>query len=262
MIGAGTLLYQVTHNSDYLYEARQTAKAALAYFSPQRLGEENPFFPSVYFRNLLYLDSVTHDPPGPRIAQAYVDYAWQTPATRQQPVRRRLAGGRAAARAVGDRADLRAAVIDRRAPTSSSGAGGERREALGRSGTLRRVAEAEQPDDGGGPRRRSRRNWRSSRAAGRKEIAERIKTAREWGDLKENSEYHDAKNDQAHLETKIARLREKIADAVVVEESAGSSAGVVGLRLDGRRARRRGQGADLADRELARGGPRRGSPLG
>jgi hypothetical protein len=31
---------------------------------------------SVYFRNLLYLDSVTHDPPGPGIAQAYVDYAW------------------------------------------------------------------------------------------------------------------------------------------------------------------------------------------
>jgi transcription elongation factor GreA len=49
---------------------------------------------------------------------------------------------------------------------------------------------------------------------GRREIAERIKTAREWGDLKENSEYHDAKNDQAHLETRIARLREKIADAV------------------------------------------------
>jgi transcription elongation factor GreA len=53
---------------------------------------------------------------------------------------------------------------------------------------------------------------------GRREIAGRIKTAREWGDLKENAEYHDAKNDQAHLETKIARLREKIAGAVVVEE--------------------------------------------
>jgi transcription elongation factor GreA len=64
---------------------------------------------------------------------------------------------------------------------------------------------------------------------GRKEIAERIKTARDWGDLKENSEYHDAKNDQAHLETKIARLREKIADAVVVEEEAAASAGVVGF---------------------------------
>jgi len=55
---------------------------------------------------------------------------------------------------------------------------------------------------------------------GRREIAERIKTAREWGDLKENSEYHDAKNEQAHLETKIARVREKIAAAVVVEEAA------------------------------------------
>jgi transcription elongation factor GreA len=44
---------------------------------------------------------------------------------------------------------------------------------------------------------------------GRREIAERIKTAREWGDLKENSEYHDAKNEQAHLETKIARVRDE-----------------------------------------------------
>jgi transcription elongation factor GreA len=52
---------------------------------------------------------------------------------------------------------------------------------------------------------------------GRRAIAERIKTAREWGDLKENSEYHDAKNDQAHLETKIVRLRERISTAVVVE---------------------------------------------
>jgi transcription elongation factor GreA len=63
---------------------------------------------------------------------------------------------------------------------------------------------------------------------GRRAIAERIKTAREWGDLKENSEYHDAKNDQAHLETKIARLRERIAGAVIVEEEA-SGGGVVGL---------------------------------
>ncbi len=60
---------------------------------------------------------------------------------------------------------------------------------------------------------------------GRREIAERIKTAREWGDLKENSEYHDAKNDQAHLETKIARLRERISRSTVIK--AGASDGAV-----------------------------------
>ena len=63
---------------------------------------------------------------------------------------------------------------------------------------------------------------------GRREIADRIRVAREWGDLKENSEYHDAKNDQAHLETKIARLREKITGAVIVEDGA-AAAGVVGF---------------------------------
>jgi hypothetical protein len=77
MIGAGTMLYQVTRDGAYLYEARQTAKAALAYFTPERLYAEIPFFPSVYFRNLLYLDAVTHDPPGQGLAQGYVNYAWQ-----------------------------------------------------------------------------------------------------------------------------------------------------------------------------------------
>ncbi len=64
---------------------------------------------------------------------------------------------------------------------------------------------------------------------GRREIADRIRTAREWGDLKENSEYHDAKNEQAHLETKIARLREKIAAAVIVEEAPTVAGGMIGL---------------------------------
>jgi hypothetical protein len=77
MIGAGALLYQATHNGAYLWEARQSAKAALAYYTPERLGSENPFFVSVYFRNLLYLDSVSHDPPGYKLAQPYVDYAWE-----------------------------------------------------------------------------------------------------------------------------------------------------------------------------------------
>ncbi len=77
MIGAGALLYQATGNSGFLYQARQTARAAVAYFTPERLAGENPFFPSVYFRNLMYLDSITHDPPGKAPAQNYVNYAWQ-----------------------------------------------------------------------------------------------------------------------------------------------------------------------------------------
>jgi transcription elongation factor GreA len=64
---------------------------------------------------------------------------------------------------------------------------------------------------------------------GRREMADRIKTAREWGDLKENSEYHDAKNEQAHLETKIARLRAKIAAAVVVQAAPVALDGLVGF---------------------------------
>src|SRR6476660_4199620 len=64
---------------------------------------------------------------------------------------------------------------------------------------------------------------------GRSEIAARIKTAREWGDLKENAEYHDAKNDQAHLETKILRLRSRIVNAVVVEDDPAARAGMVGF---------------------------------
>lgn len=52
---------------------------------------------------------------------------------------------------------------------------------------------------------------------GRTEMAARIKVARELGDLKENAEYHIAKEDQAHLETRIKRLRERLRIAVVVE---------------------------------------------
>ena len=52
---------------------------------------------------------------------------------------------------------------------------------------------------------------------GRRAIAERIKAARELGDLKENAEYHIAKEDQALLETKILRLRTRLSAAVIVE---------------------------------------------
>ena len=51
----------------------------------------------------------------------------------------------------------------------------------------------------------------------RLQMAARIKDARELGDLKENADYHIAKEDQAHLETRIKRLQERLRNAVVVE---------------------------------------------
>jgi transcription elongation factor GreA len=52
---------------------------------------------------------------------------------------------------------------------------------------------------------------------GRRAMGERLLAARDLGDLKENAEYHIAKEDQAHLETKIKRLRQRLRNAVVVE---------------------------------------------
>src|SRR3954470_3098766 len=53
----------------------------------------------------------------------------------------------------------------------------------------------------------------------RREVAERIKEAREFGDISENSEYDDAKNEQAMLESRIATLEDKLRSASVIEKS-------------------------------------------
>jgi transcription elongation factor GreA len=50
----------------------------------------------------------------------------------------------------------------------------------------------------------------------RREVAERIRVAREFGDIAENAEYDDAKNEQAHLEARIAILEERLKNARVV----------------------------------------------
>jgi transcription elongation factor GreA len=50
----------------------------------------------------------------------------------------------------------------------------------------------------------------------RREVAERIKEAREFGDISENSEYDDAKNEQAMLEARIASLEDKLRSASVI----------------------------------------------
>ena len=53
----------------------------------------------------------------------------------------------------------------------------------------------------------------------RREVAERIKEAREFGDISENSEYDDAKNEQALLESRIATLEDKLRSASVIDQS-------------------------------------------
>ena len=65
----------------------------------------------------------------------------------------------------------------------------------------------------------------------RAEMAERIKAARELGDLKENAEYHDAKDAQAVLETKILRLRDQLRRAEIVEAESGSETVTFGSRV-------------------------------
>jgi len=54
----------------------------------------------------------------------------------------------------------------------------------------------------------------------RREVADRIKEARDFGDIAENSEYDDAKNEQAMLEKQIADLEDKLRDARVIDEKA------------------------------------------
>jgi transcription elongation factor GreA len=53
----------------------------------------------------------------------------------------------------------------------------------------------------------------------RREVAERIKESREFGDISENAEYDDAKNEQALLEQRIAQLEERLRRSTVIDES-------------------------------------------
>jgi transcription elongation factor GreA len=61
---------------------------------------------------------------------------------------------------------------------------------------------------------------------GRRERAEKISVARDFGDLKENAEYHDAKKDAALLEAKISRLTEQLRSAEIVEAVENGAAGM------------------------------------
>jgi transcription elongation factor GreA len=58
----------------------------------------------------------------------------------------------------------------------------------------------------------------------RREVAARIKDAREYGDISENAEYDDAKNEQAMLEARIAQLEDRLRSATVIDTSELGSA--------------------------------------
>ena len=89
----------------------------------------------------------------------------------------------------------------------------------------------------------------------RREVAARIKEAREFGDISENAEYDDAKNEQALLEGRIAQLEERLRRATVIDE------GAISLRRGRLRLDRARQGpenrrlAEIPDRRLDRGQP-------
>ena len=61
----------------------------------------------------------------------------------------------------------------------------------------------------------------------RHEIAEKIKVAREFGDLSENAEYEEAKTEQAFIEGEIMELEYKIKNVVIIDENKGSNGTVM-----------------------------------
>ena len=63
----------------------------------------------------------------------------------------------------------------------------------------------------------------------RAEMIEAITTARSYGDLSENFEYHAAKNEQGLLERRITILRDRIESAVVIDEDAAAASGSVAV---------------------------------
>ncbi len=89
----------------------------------------------------------------------------------------------------------------------------------------------------------------------RREVAERIKEAREFGDISENSEYDDAKNEQAMLESRIAALEDKLRSASVIDASELSNDVVRVGSVVNVKDEALGQVAAVHDRRLDRGEP-------
>ena len=66
---------------------------------------------------------------------------------------------------------------------------------------------------------------------GRKEVAERLRHAKELGDLSENSEYQQAREDQMRLEQKIGQLDELLKKSVIIKKPVGSGVVRIGSKV-------------------------------
>jgi transcription elongation factor GreA len=69
------------------------------------------------------------------------------------------------------------------------------------------------------------------RSVGRKEVAERIKTAKEFGDISENSEYDAAKNEQGWVEGRILTLEKMLRNAEIIKEPRTRTSVVLGSKV-------------------------------
>lgn len=70
------------------------------------------------------------------------------------------------------------------------------------------------------------------KTAGRADIAEKIKVARGYGDLSENSEYDEAKNEQAKIEARIVEIEEMLKNVEIIEDVKGNAKTVmVGVKV-------------------------------
>ncbi|MEK7465333.1 MAG: transcription elongation factor GreA [Patescibacteria group bacterium] len=69
------------------------------------------------------------------------------------------------------------------------------------------------------------------RGTGRKGIAERLKHAKELGDLSENSEYQEAREDQTRLEQRISQMEEAVRQTVLIKKTTGSATVRIGSQI-------------------------------
>ncbi len=69
------------------------------------------------------------------------------------------------------------------------------------------------------------------RTVGRTEIAEKIRVARGYGDLSENSEYDEAKNEQAKIEARIVELEKTLENVVLINDDVDSDTVVIGVTV-------------------------------